>query len=260
MHTSSAAGLGFIAGRWPLDSSLPTLVFVHGAGSSSAYWSNHVEGHADRANTLAVDLPGRGRSPGPGSERIEEYAQAVEGLLDEISPPRPVPVGFSMGGAVVQQMLLDRPGMFPGAVLVSTGAKLGVLPAIFDLIENDYDTYISQVGATAASPKTDPFLLKDVIADRARCDPQVALGDFRACNSFDVRARIADIEVPVLVISAEEDMLTPPKFAAWLEANLPDVHRVHIQDAGHFVSVEQADQAGGAIRDFLDALFPGRTD
>lgn len=62
------------------------------------------------------------------------------------------------------------------------------------------------------------------------------------------------------MISAEQDMLTPPKFAAWLEANLPDARRIHIQDAGHFVSVEQADQVGGAIRDFLDALFPCHTD
>jgi pimeloyl-ACP methyl ester carboxylesterase len=252
MLTRSAANLGFICDNWPPDQNKPSLVFIHGAGSSGAFWTGQVAGLSERANTLAIDLPGRGNSPGPASQEIGAYAREVETFLDELALPKPVLIGFSMGGAIALQILLDRPGEFAAAGLVASGAKLGVLPAILELIENDFETYIAQVGVSATSPKTDPELLRPVIEDRAKCAPEVVLGDFKACNSFDVRAQLAQITLPVLIVSAEEDMLTPPKFAAYLEENLPDARRVHILDAGHFVAIEQAAQVCRAIRDFLD--------
>ncbi len=252
MQTRSAANLGFICDNWPPDPNKPSLVFIHGAGGSSAFWAGQVAGLSERANTLAIDLPGRGNSPGPASQDVGVYARVVEKFLDELALPQPILIGFSMGGAIALQILLDRPGEFAAAGLVSSGAKLGVLPAILELIENDFETYISQVGAGAASPKTDPELLRPAIEDRANCAPQVVLGDFKACNAFDIRPQLAQITLPVLVVSAEEDLLTPPKFAAYLEKNLPDARRVHILEAGHFVAIEQAAQVGKAIRDFLD--------
>ncbi|MBW1810382.1 MAG: alpha/beta hydrolase [Deltaproteobacteria bacterium] len=252
MQTRSAANLGFICDQWPPDSTKPSLVFIHGAGGSSAFWTGQVAGLADRANTIAIDLPGRGNSPGPGSQDVAAYARVVETFLDELALPAPVLIGFSMGGAIVLQILLDRPGEFTAAGLVSSGAKQGVLPAILELIENDFETYISQVSLSAASPKTDPELLRPAIEDRANCAPEIVLGDFNACNAFDVRERLAQIKLPILLVSAEEDMLTPPKFAAYLEEKLPDARRVHILEAGHFVAIEQAAQVGQAIRNFLD--------
>jgi pimeloyl-ACP methyl ester carboxylesterase len=252
MQTRSAANLGFICNNWPPDSAKPSLVFIHGAGGSSAFWAGQVAGLRERANTLALDLPGRGNSPGPGFQDVGAYARVVETFLDELALPKPVLIGFSMGGAIVLQILLDRPGEFAAAGLVSSGAKLGVLPAILELIENDFETYISQVGPGAASAKTDPELLRPAIEDRANCAPEVVLGDFKACNAFDARERLAQIKLPVLLVSAEEDLLTPPKFADYLEEKLPDARRVHILEAGHFVAIEQAAQVGQAIREFLD--------
>lgn len=254
VHTELTAGMSFTAGRWPIDASLPSLLFVHGAGGSSSYWSNHLAGLAGIANTIAVDLPGRGGSQGTGCVNIEDYAHAVKGLLAAFRLPQVVPVGFSMGGAVALQLLLDAPGDFAGAVLVSTGARLRVLPAIFELITNDFATFLDQLGRTLISPASDPSLLSDVIEDTAHCDPRVILADFTACDSFDVRARLGEIDVPVLVLSAADDLLTPQRYGAYLEDNIRDAQRVHIADAGHCLSIEKAADFDAAVRKFLRQL------
>jgi pimeloyl-ACP methyl ester carboxylesterase len=252
MHQRESSRIGYLAGSWPLDPTRPTLVFVHGAGGSRLHWEVQLEALLDVANTLAVDLPGHGRSPGPGLDTVDDYTRVLIDFTDELDPPRPVIVGFSMGGAIAQQALLSHPGKFPAAVLIATGAKLRVLPLVFETIENDYPGYIELKAKMAASPQSDPRLIQPSLEDSARQDPKVVLGDFRACDTFDVRDRLAEIQAPVLVISGEDDLLTPPKFSQYLAEKIKGARRVHLPAAGHLISMEKSAEVNQAIRNFIE--------
>jgi len=249
-----ASGFGFLTGGWPLDSGLATLVFIHGAGGSSEMWRQQVGAFDGAANAVALDLPGHGRSDGPARTDVSAYAAAVVEFVDAIGAPRPVPAGLSMGGAIAQTLLLDHPGRFEAGVLIGTGAKLKVMPAIFETIEKNYAGFVDMIGAFAASPKTDPGLLKSYLEDTAGGDPGVAYGDFKACDAFDVRERLSEISAPTLVITAEDDKLTPPKYGAFLEGKIPGAQRVHIMDAGHISPIEKADEVNRAIVEFVSGL------
>jgi pimeloyl-ACP methyl ester carboxylesterase len=252
MKEREVAGVGFIAGAWPLDPAKPTLVFIHGAGGSSATWQNQVKALKDRANTVALDLPGHGRSKGPGRDKVADYARAVVDFMAEIGAPRPVPVGLSMGGAITQQILLDHPGGFMAAALVSTGARLKVLPVVFETLKQDFPAYLKLMAKFSASPKTPPEIIKPALDDTARQDPKIILGDFSACDAFDVRERLQEISTPVLVVTAEEDLLTPPKYGAYLTENIKWSRRVHIKDSGHLIPMEKPRELNQALLDFLD--------
>ena len=62
MTERQIGGVGFIAGRWPLDTEKSTIVFIHGSGGTGRLWLAQVKDLAERVNTVALDLPGRGRS------------------------------------------------------------------------------------------------------------------------------------------------------------------------------------------------------
>jgi pimeloyl-ACP methyl ester carboxylesterase len=87
----------------------------------------------------------------------------------------------------------------------------------------------------------------------ARCSPEVVNADFQACNQFDVMARLSNIRAPVLVVSADEDKLTPPKYADYIESVIPQTARAHIADAGHIAPLEKPRAVNQAIMDFLDS-------
>ena len=250
----TASGLGFAVSAWPLWAGRPTVVFVHGAGGSSLLWRAQLDGLADRLNAVAIDLPGHGDRPGPGRESIAEYAQVVAGFVDELGLDRPVLAGLSMGGAIVQESLLSWPEKYRAGILISTGARLRVMPLIFETIEKDFNAYVQMSVKFAASPKTDPALLAEVQEDTARREPKVTLGDFRACDAFDVRERLPELRVPVLVLSGEDDQLTPKKYSDYLESNIPGARRVHLLDAGHLLPVEKADEVNQAIAEFVRGL------
>jgi pimeloyl-ACP methyl ester carboxylesterase len=61
------------------------------------------------------------------------------------------------------------------------------------------------------------------------------------------------MRMPVLIVSAEDDQLTPPKYGLFLEKNIPSAVRCHVRDAGHFVPIEKPLELNAAIQSFLDA-------
>jgi pimeloyl-ACP methyl ester carboxylesterase len=252
MVEKEIGGIGFINGRWPLDPDKSTIVFIHGSGGTGHFWKAQVEGLAGHVNTVALDLPGHGRSGKEGKNTIEDYAQAVAGFIEAAGIPHPIPCGLSIGGAIVMQLLLDYAERFHAGILIGTGAKLKVLPVIFEAIEKDYKGFVEMLFKLSASEKTAPENIQSFRDDLIKCTPPVAYGDFEACNQFNVMGRLGEINVPVLIISAEEDKLTPPKYADFLESAIPNTTRVHISDAGHIAPMEKPREVNQAIIAFLD--------
>lgn len=254
MITNTLDGIGYTAGCWPFNRQRPTLVFIHGSGGDRRMWQAQIEALAETANTLALDLPGHGASRGPGYDRVPDYAQALAVFLERLAPPGPIPCGLSIGGAIVLQLLLDWPSLLTGGVLIGTGARLRVLPEILVTITNNYPDFIDMLAQFSASRKTDQALLQPFREAAAACAPEVTAGDFHACDRFDVMARLAQIAKPVLIISAADDRLTPPKYSDFLEKHITGSRRVHIGDAGHLVPIEKPDAVNQALTDFIAGL------
>lgn len=246
--------IAFDAGQWPLKEELPTIFFVHGSGNNRSFWTNQLEALTDCANTVAVDLPGHGDSPGEGMDTVDGYADAVEKLIETLKPKKPIPCGLSLGGAVALQMLLNGKGRYVAGILINTGARLKVMPEIFDMIKNDFEAYAASSSKMAASPQTDPDVLKAVVSEAKKCIPEVVYKDFAACNAFDVMGRLDTISEPVLVLSAKDDVLTPTKYAQFLCDAIPDSRMATIAQAGHLSPVERPDDVNQAIREFLKEI------
>ena len=254
MHELVCDGLGFVAGRWPLDPDLYTLVFIHGSGGSSILWHRQVTALADKMNTVAVDLPGHGRNDGPGMSRISDYSAAISRFINALDAPRPVVCGLSIGGAIVLDLLLNHKGVCHAGIVVNSGAKLKVMPLIFETIKNDYPGFVNSLYGFGISEKTDPAALTPLVDGMLQCPPDVTYGDFAACDSFDVMEQLHTIDVPVLVMTATDDKLTPAKYGNFLADTIPGASIVSIQDAGHLSPIEKPEAVGAAIENFVLSL------
>jgi len=229
----------------------PTLILIHGAGGSTYVWRYQLEGLSDLCNVIAIDLPGHGRSEGPGEKEIGSYRKWVQRLVRELSLKDILLAGHSMGGAIVLDYALSDPEDLKGLLLIGTGARLRVLPEILDKILNDYPQFINMIREYAFSPHT-PQKIKDEHTEMMlKNDPKTVHGSFTACDRFDVMTRLSEIKMPSLILCGEDDRLTPLKYARYLEKNLGNAKMEAIPEAGHMVMFEQPDEFNTRVKQYL---------
>ena len=254
MRTASVNGLRIAYADAGAGS--PVVCLVHGTGGSSAVWAHQLDGLADVAHIIAVDLPGHGRSDGSIPKRIEEAAAVVADFLDALGIESIVIGGHSMGGAIAQQLALAYPDRVDGLILVGTGARLRVLPRLLDLLASDNTKGVDLLMSLAIGAKAPAGTRTALHRATADNPPGVVLGDLQACDAFDVMSRIAAIHTPTLVICGEEDQLTPPKYSRFLGERIAGARVVVVPEAGHYVQVEKAADTTAAMRDFVVGLGP----
>ena len=126
---------------------------------------------------------------------------------------------------------------------------------IFDLIARDYAGFVAATGPLAASPHTLAGVLEPVQKLMTACPPTTVAADYRACDRFDVMDRLAEVDLPVLVIGGADDGLPPVKYADHLVRHIRRAQRCIIPRAGHLAPVEQPAAVNDAIRRFVTRHF-----
>ena len=229
------------------------VLYVHGTGCSGEVWTPHMAAIADRHVAVAIDLPGHGKSAGRGFRGVADYAYFVVELAAALGWDRFVLAGHSLGGAVAQLTALYHPQLLDGLILIDTGARLRVDPA---LLRGAREALASGRGATADrswafSSATPQSVVDAVNALNASTDPSVTYGDWIADDTFDVMSRVNQIRVPTQVVCGADDRLTPVKYHRFLEAQIPGSRLAIIDKAGHWVFWEQPAAFTRAVRAFL---------
>lgn len=95
----------------------PTVVFLHGFGTSSWMWAEQVAALGSDHRCVSIDLPGFGGSRDqPWTSMADVGARVVE-VLDDLGVGTVHVVGLSMGGYVAWHLLRDHPDRLASAVL-----------------------------------------------------------------------------------------------------------------------------------------------
>ena len=115
----------------PRSSAPPALVFIHGLGDEADSWRHLIPLlNARGFRTLALDLPGFGRSAAAGRINIKKHADAVIKLLETIGGASPSPgnasspplqfllAGNSMGTMIAEMVAIKKPELVQGLILI----------------------------------------------------------------------------------------------------------------------------------------------
>jgi pimeloyl-ACP methyl ester carboxylesterase len=238
MGLTAAAGIAFEE-HAPAGATGVPLLLVHGAGGTHVHWPEPLRRLPGR-RVIAVDLPGHGGSPPPGERAVPAYARRIVDLLDALGIPRVAVGGHSMGGAIALTLALDAPERVAGLLLVGTGARLRVAPAIVQAWADP--SRASELAIAAAElffgAGASPGLLRAFAEGMAAVAPGIVHGDFTACDAFDVMPRLGEIRVPARVVVGAEDRLTPTKYSELLRDRLSGEGLLIVPGSGHMVTWE----------------------
>jgi pimeloyl-ACP methyl ester carboxylesterase len=236
------------------------LLFVHGWQGAGAVWMPIVEKLAERHRTIAVDLRGFGESnAAPGPYRVETFSDDLSALVASLDLDPLVVVGHSMGAAVAQRFAIDRPDAVEGLVLISPVPASGVpfpprIEAMFRATAGNPENANAWLAAlTYAEP---PAEIRALMRAAAAATPaHVALESFDSWAHLDFAGEAATIDTPTLVLAPAADRPMTPDFVRERVADVIEGSRmVVIEEAGHYVPLEQPERVAALIERFVDGL------
>ncbi|NYZ12133.1 alpha/beta fold hydrolase [Azospirillum sp. RWY-5-1] len=200
------------------------LLFVHGAYCGAAIWDMHVlPWFAARGwEAHAVSLRGHGGSDGHDClawHSLADYVDDVLRTMDGLDRP-PVLIGHSMGGMVVQRVLLRRAA--PAAVLMASAPPQGLWQSTLGLAAR-HPRVLAQMSVllTLGKEHVDleeirPALFSDRMdpAEMERFVPLLQSESRRVLMEMLAWSPFPPLpppSIPILVLGAEEDLLIPPE-------------------------------------------------
>jgi pimeloyl-ACP methyl ester carboxylesterase len=255
----------------PRDDPMP-IVLLHGTSASLHTWDGWVAALAPARRVVRVDLPGFGLTgPAPdGDYRIERYVGFITALLDGLGIERCVLAGNSFGGWIAWETALAEPGRVAALILVDSagyplesesvpiGFRIARMPLLNRLMEVTLPRGV--VESSLRNTYGDPSRVTPGLVDRyyeltLREGNRAALARrFADARPSDRIARLAELQVPTLILWGGRDRLIPTAYGEQFRRDIQGSRLVVFPELGHVPHEEDAAATVAAVRSFLDEI------
>jgi 3-oxoadipate enol-lactonase len=234
----------------------PTLLLLHGIGSSATAWSKQMERLGGEFTCLAPDLPGYGDSPDPTGAGLD----AIVADVAEVLGGQPASVlGVSFGALTALALARARPELVTSLVLADATLGRSSLPAEErqrwlrhrEGLANDLATRSVERAGEIAGRHAPPEVIEEIALHMRRARPSGYMAVARAIAETDARPWLGGIGQPTLLLCGEDDQVTGMEVSQTLLDSLPNARLLVIPGAGHAPHIEQADRFAEAVREFL---------
>jgi len=236
----------------------PVLLLSNSLGTTLDSWTKQVAPLSRSFRVVRYDTRGHGRSvvtPAPYS--LDLLGRDALAVLDAVGARRAHVCGLSLGGLTGMWLAVHARGRVDRLVLANTAAKIGTAEGWDQRIRDVRSLGLSPIseGAlprwfTADFRRREPGAVEVMRSMVAACAPEGYIGCCAVLRDADLRASLANIACPTLVVAGSDDPVTTPADGEALRAAIPGAHLVSLR-AAHLSNIEQSDAFTAAVRDFL---------
>lgn len=241
-------GIRFAYRRFGIPRGLPIVLNQHFRGSLD-YWDSAVtNGLARTREVILFNNAGIASSSGDVPTSIHEMAANAVSFTQALDIPKVDMLGFSIGGLVAQEIVLQKPSLLRKLILVSTGLRgadmsLSKAAAVFGAsYDSPEDLWLAIHFTTSATSRVAGHAFLRRMTERMDRDPEVsehaALRQREAINRYlasaeDTPTYLERIALPVLIIQGGDDIMMPASNAFALQRNMPNAQLILYPDANH---------------------------
>lgn len=261
----------------------PLLVMLHGLGDEADTWRHVFLPLAENYHTLALDLPGFGRSDKPDVDYTPEFMlDAILGFMDHLEVPKAILMGSSLGGILAQGLAVTHSDRVAGLILVGGtlyqpepmgdwSLRLMQVPLIgewlYTRLRKDPDAAFNSLGNVYHDleklPESDREFLFTRVNRRVWSDGQ-RRGYFSTLRNLSpwvkgmqssLAEELKQLNIPTLVARGQYDELFSETNADQILAIQPQAEKATIEQAGHLPHQENPKAFLAKIRPWLERHF-----
>lgn len=245
----------------------PAVVLIHDFALNRKMWEPQIEPLVDAGFRVIVpDLRGFGDSEtGDDSISIQTYSRDIVALLKQLGVGRSVISGLSFGGAILFDLMENYPQHIAGVCLAASR------PVADDIQERAKRTQLLKALHRGQGDWVKRKLHTMLFSQRGKATPtKIRTAAGRWIDSCDEQALEAalhaqlyrkdysfllkSIDIPTLLIGAENDPITHHGHNDIMAQHLPNCYRTVKLSSGHLVNLEKAEQFNAHLLDFLKNL------
>jgi pimeloyl-ACP methyl ester carboxylesterase len=219
----------------------PAVLVLHGGGGPLTV-ARFVEAMSADARVIAPVHPGFGGTPRPDDfDSIEKLADTYAELLERLALTDVLVVGFSIGGWIANALALRAGARLRSVVLVNGAGILVDGEPCADVFALTPQQLSALSYHDPARHGIDPTALTDAqkAGMAANMRTLAVYGRARGMGDPGLRARLADVRVPVLVVWGESDRVVTPAYGRAVAASFPDARLEILERCGHMPQIEQ---------------------
>jgi len=248
-HHVEAASTRFAYRRLGPDTGVPVVLLNHWGANLDNFDPRIVESLAADRPVYALDYRGIGTSGGTAPLSVAEMANDTIATIRALGLKSVDLIGFSLGGFVAQQILLDAPDLVRRAILAGTGPAGGtgiervgsvswplILKGLLTFRDPKYYLFFTSSSNSRQAAKAFLARLKERTRDRDNAvSVKAFLRQLRAIKAWGLQAPqpLDTIAKPVLVANGDHDSMVPSENSAELARRIHGAELVLYRDAGH---------------------------
>lgn len=226
------------------------VVFLHHFTAVLDDWDPRVlDGVAAQHHVIAFDNRGVGASGGKVPTDIEQMGADAIAFIRALGHDHVDLIGFSLGGAVAQMVVLQAPDLVRRMVVAGSGPRGGggiwKMPFIVGgaytkafLARKDPRHFLFFPRTEAGNKASDAYFAR--LAERTTgrdkaISPQARLAQLRAITAAGLHAKddLSQIKIPVFVANGDNDLMVASAHSEDMAARLPDSRLRIYPDSGH---------------------------
>ena len=257
----------------------PSFLLLHGFGANTTSWDAVLEPLGALGTAIAYDRPAFGLTERPLTwEGENPYSTAAQprialGLLEHLGKERAILVGNSAGGTLALHMALQYPERVEALILISPAVYTG----------GGAPGFVRPLLQTPQLRRIGPLLVRSFLGrgaslldsvwhDPSKITPEMqegytqplraenwdkALWEMTLATDYpDIISRLGELQLPVLIITGDDDRIVPTADSVRLANEIPGAELVVIPNSGHVAHEETPEAVMAAIDEFLARVTP----
>lgn len=238
----------------------PVMVFSNSLGTDQGMWQAQIEALANKYHIITYDTRGHGKSDVIAETKVQNLAEDVVDILDQLNIQKAHFCGISMGGMTALYLGVNYTDRFHSITVANSAAKIWT--------EDGWNTRadaVSEQGLAdlVASTHTRWFsehfdYQNDELAQRTiqSLADMPALGYAASCRALakvDLREEIQKISIPTLIIAGLYDPVTTVADGEFMQQKIASA-QLYVIEASHLSNIEQPEQFNFALNSFIQSV------
>ena len=230
------------------------IIFVHGLAGDSRFFHNQLKFFGNSYKTIAIDLPGHGRSSCISEQSIAIYTRSIETVVKKEKIDSYILAGHSMGGVICIENYLKHKDKVKALILISTSSYLPVSKSLIDASVSDFESFFNKMLPRIFHRKAGIFVLaaQKNISDEAK---KIIVSDLQLCSGINYTEHLKDIEIPVLLIANKYDRMVPAYLTEEMHWKIKNSEIIIFNNEGHVPFFENSNDFNVRMSEFIESIL-----